>query len=178
MASSNDKLIQYLGEAHATESALGITLRAHIAMTPRGAYRLILERHLEETREQARRIERRLAELGAAMSLAARGWVALRSAAGQALALTKGPVDAVRGGSGEEALLKNARDECATEALEIATYDSLEALAIEAGDEKTAVLAREHRAQEEEMLRRLRELIPQLTRDVYAADVEGTPSYA
>ena len=37
MSKSEDKLIQYLNEAHATELALVSTLRAHISMTPTGS---------------------------------------------------------------------------------------------------------------------------------------------
>ena len=51
---SAQKTIQYLTEAHATEQALTRTLQAHLAMTPRGAYRTDLERHLRETRSHAR----------------------------------------------------------------------------------------------------------------------------
>ena len=50
----------------------------------------------------------------------------------------------------------------ATEALEIATYDALEALAEAVGDSETAKLARRHRADEERMLADLRALIPSL----------------
>src|SRR5207237_3124812 len=41
------KVSQYLNEAQATEQALIQTLQAHIAMTPRGSYREVLEGHLE-----------------------------------------------------------------------------------------------------------------------------------
>ena len=44
----------------------------------------------------------------------------------QTLALWKTPLDLLRGASGEEKELKNAKDACATEALEIATYTALE----------------------------------------------------
>ena len=47
----------------------------------------------------------------------------------QALALWKTPLDLVRGASGEEKILKNAKDTCASEALEIATYTALEQVA-------------------------------------------------
>ena len=50
----------------------------------------------------------------------------MESVLGQALALWKTPLDLVRGASGEEKILKNAKDTCATEALEIATYTALE----------------------------------------------------
>lgn len=156
-------VIQYLNEALATERALVTTLRAHIGMTPEGPYRQVLERHIGETQEQANAVERRLGELGAGGGLIATGTGIAHTLVGQGLALSKGPVDLLRGKSGEEKLLKNAKDECATEALEIATYQALEALAEAVGDEKTASLALTHRLQEERMLADLRELIPSLT---------------
>jgi ferritin-like metal-binding protein YciE len=153
---------RYLGEAHATEQALVTTLQAHITMAPAGSYQRLLERHLSETRQQARAIERRLAELGASSSVVGATVELARTLAGQILALTKGPIDILRGSSREEKLLKNAKDECTTEALEIATYDALEAAARAVGDEKTALLAVRHREQEERMLAKLREEIPAL----------------
>jgi hypothetical protein len=89
------------------------------------------------------------------------------TAVGQALVLTKGPLDLLRGGPrGEEKLLKNARDEVVTEALEIAIYDAIEALAKAVGDEPTARLAARHRADEEQMLAELRGHIPRLAEAV------------
>ena len=177
MSRSDDMIIQYLNEAHATELALVSTLRAHIAMTPQGSYRSLLEDHLDVTRRHAGRLERRLAELGVGRSLIQSGVGAFQSLLGQALALGKGPIDMLRGSGGEEKLLKNAKDECATEALEIATYDALEQLANELADEITADIAAEHRAQEEEMLAALREEIPGLARDAVGAEVYGRKAY-
>ncbi len=177
MSSPEDKLIQYLNEAHATELALVSTLRAHIAVSPSGSYRSLLERHLGDTRRQAVRLERRLSDLGVSRSLIGSGVGAVQSLIGQVLALTKAPIDLLRGGGGEEKLLKNAKDECATEALEIATYDALEQVALELGDELTAELAREHRAEEEAMLAGLRAEIPGLARDAVAAEVYGIEVY-
>jgi ferritin-like metal-binding protein YciE len=177
MSRSEDMIIQYLSEAHATELALVSTLRAHIAMTPEGSYRRRLEDHLEVTGRQADRLERRLAELGVGKSLIQTGVGAFQSLLGQVLALGKGPIDMLRGGGGEEKLLKNAKDECATEALEIATYDALEQVAVELADEVTAEIAVEHRADEEEMLAGLREEIPRLARDAVAAEVYGRRAY-
>jgi ferritin-like metal-binding protein YciE len=170
-------VIQYLNEAHATEEALVTTLRAHIAMTPKGSYRDLLERHLGETQQQARTIERRLEELGEGRSLVAAGVGLAQTVVGQVLALSKGPVDVLRGKSGEEKLLKNAKDECATEALEIATYDALHTLAEAVGDEKTARLAERHRRQEERMLEDLRRHIPALTHATVLAQAGGQPTY-
>jgi len=172
-----DKLMQYLNEAHATEHALTRTLEAHIAMTPRGSYRSGLEKHLGETKSHAERLERRMGELGASRNVIQMGIGVVESLIGQALALSKGPLDLVRGSGGEEKLLKNAKDECATEALEIATYDALERLATGVGDETTAKLAASIRADEERMLANLRKEIPKLADAVIRADVEGEPSY-
>jgi ferritin-like metal-binding protein YciE len=157
-------VLQYLDEAHATETALVTNLRAHGAMTTDGPYRRLLERHLAETQQQVKNIDRRRAQLGGKDG---RGIVAtaaglIQDAVGQALVLTKGPIDMVRTMSQPERMLKNARDECATEALEIAIYDMLEAAAKAAGDDVTARLAADHRKEEERMLRDLRDLLPRL----------------
>ena len=71
----------------------------------------------------------------------------------------------LRGSGGHEKVLKNAKDAAATEALEIATYTSIERLAKVAGDDKTAQLAASILADEEKMLARILREIPQLTVD-------------
>jgi ferritin-like metal-binding protein YciE len=176
-ATAKEKLLQYLNEAHATEHALARTLEAHIAVAPRGSYRTGLEKHRGETKEHAERLERRMGELGASRSVIQMGIGVVESLVGQALALSKGPLDLVRGSGGEEKLLKNAKDECATEALEIATYDALERLALGVGDDDTAKLAASIRADEERMLANLRREIPKLTDAVVRAQIEDEPSY-
>jgi ferritin-like metal-binding protein YciE len=177
MSRSEQKVMQYLNEAHATEVALMRVLQSQIAMTPRGGYRCALEGHLAQTRDHAERVRTRLGELGQGRNpLQMLGGVA-QGVAGQAIALAKTPLDLVRGSGGEEKVLKNAKDACATEALEIATYTALERLARSAGDEKTAKLAGAIRADEERMLARILREIPQLTGAVVDADVEGDPSY-
>ena len=85
---------------------------------------------------------------------------------GQALALTKTPLDLLRGSGGAEKVLKNAKDAAATEALEIATYTAIERLAKDLGDDKTAQLAASIRADEERMLARVLREIPTLTAGV------------
>ena len=158
----------YLDEAHAMETALVTNLTAHIALTTDPDYRGLLERHLEETRAQVRNIERRRKAIGHARRNPVRAGVGLaRDIAGQALVLTKGPLDALRTGDQHDRMLKNARDECATEALEIATYDVLETVAKAAGDNPTARLAADHRKQEERMLADLRAVIARLAVDTF-----------
>jgi ferritin-like metal-binding protein YciE len=171
------KLVQYLHEAHSTEMGLVRVLQSQIAMTPRGSYRTALERHLRETREHARRVEARLRQLGHGGNLIQAGIGAAETVIAQGLAIAKTPLDLLRGSGGEEKVLKNAKDACATEALEIATYTALERLAREVGDEETAKLAASILADEEKMLARVLREIPKLTDAVVRADVNGEPSY-
>jgi ferritin-like metal-binding protein YciE len=178
MSTSDQKVMQYLNEAHATELALVRVLQSQIAMAPRGSYREGLERHLDETRDHAERVAARLEELGESGGGLLTGAVGVvETVIGQALALGKTPLDLLRGSGGEEKVLKNAKDACATEALEIATYTALERLAESIADDTTAQLAASIRADEERMLARILREIPKLTDAVVGADVRGEPSY-
>ena len=171
------KIVQYLNEAHGAELALVRQLQAQIAMTPKGQYRTGLETHLQETRRHAERLEGRLAELGQGNNPLQVGLGALESLVGQALALTKTPFDLVRGIGGEEKVLKNAKDSCAAEALEIATYTAIARLAHSAGDAKTKRLAQSILRDEQRMLDRLLTEIPRLTDAVARAEFDGDGSY-
>ncbi|MGZ4269856.1 MAG: DUF892 family protein [Solirubrobacteraceae bacterium] len=177
MTEPEQKIVQYLNEAHASEVALTRVLQSQIAMTPRGSYRTGLEKHLAETRDHAQRTRDRLRELGHGGSpIQAVAGIA-QTVAGQAVALGKTPLDLIRGTGGEEKVLKGAKDAVATEALEIATYTALERLARSVGDDATADLAVSIRADEERMMRRLLSEIPKLTGDVVGAEIEGDPSF-
>ncbi len=161
MSSPEHRLDRSLHEALALERTLITTLEAHLVQTPPGTYRRLLERHLQETRAHAlalsSRLERSNHLAGAALGLA-------HTALGHALALVKTPLNLLRGATDtRETMLSNAKDECASEALEIATYDAIEALAEAVGDDEVAALARAHRQDEERMLADLRALIPTLT---------------
>lgn len=171
------KIVQYLNEAHGSEQALARQLQAQIAMTPKGRYRDGLETHLQETRRHAERVEARLAELGQGNNPLQAGVGALGSLVGQALALTKTPLDLVRGSGGEEKVLKNAKDSCAAEALEIATYTALARLAHGVDDVDTERLAKSVLADEQRMLDRLLKEIPRLTDAVARAEFDGDGSY-
>lgn len=177
MKLSEQKVVQYLGEAHAHERALTRVLQSQIAMTPRGTYRTALETHLRETGDHVRRIDRRLTELDAGSSTIGSIVAAAESVVGQALAFGKTPIDLLRGSGGEEKVLKNAKDAAATEALEIATYTALERLARQVGDETTAQLAVSIREDEERMLQRILREIPKLTGAVVGAEIDGEPTY-
>jgi ferritin-like metal-binding protein YciE len=177
MNASQKKVLQYLGEAEASETALVRVLQSQIAMTPRGAFRTALEQHLRQTQEHAERIAGRRRELGQGGNPLSAAVGTVESVVGQALALGKTPFDLLRGSGGEEKVLKNAKDASATEALEIATYTAIERLARAVGDEGTAELAASIRADEEKMLERVLREIPKLTDAVVRAEVKGDPSF-
>jgi len=174
---TEQKIVQYLSEAHAMEETLVTMLQSQIAMTPRGSYREGLETHLRETREHAKRVQRRLDELGQGNGPLHLGVGILQSVVGQAFALGKTPFDLVRGSGGEEKVLKNAKDACTAEALEIATYTAIEHLADTVGDETTRTLAKSILAEEQKMLDRILKEIPKLTRAVVGADIRGNSTY-
>ena len=176
MSESHQKVVQYLSEARASEIGLVSDLQSQIAMTPRGSYRDGLEKHLDETHTHARRIQERLGELGEVRNPFQAFFGFGEAVVGQLLALSKAPFDVVRGSSGEEKVLKNAKDACATEELEIATYTALERLAIKVGDKQTAKLAASIRGDEERMLKWLMLEIPKLTDAVVRAEIDGHPS--
>ena len=171
------KVVQYLDEAHASEQALIRVLQSQIAMTPRGSYRSSLEAHLGQTRDHAKRVALRLEALDRGSNPLTAVIGVAESVLGQALALGKTPFDLVRGSGGEEKVLKNAKDAAATEALEIATYTTIEHLAQGVGDGVTAELAASIRTDEEQMLERIMREIPKLTEAVVGADVKDEPSY-
>jgi ferritin-like metal-binding protein YciE len=178
MSTSDQKVMQYLDEAHAMELALVRVLQSQIAMAPRGSYREALEGHLDATRDHAERVAARLDELGRHGNPLTAAVGVVETVIGQALALGKAPLDLMRGSGGEEKVLKNAKDACATEALEIATYTALERLARSVADDETARLAESIRADEERMLARVLREIPQLTEAVVGADVRGDQTYS
>jgi len=173
MGHSEQKIVQYLNEAHALESGLVQVLRSQIAMTPDGSYRSGLEKHLRETESHADRVKARQSELASAGNPFVAGIAFMEDVAAQTMALWKTPLDLMRGATVEEKVLENAKDACAAEALEIATYTALEHLARAAGDEATADLARSIRADEERMLERVTRELPKLARAV-AGDTGDT----
>lgn len=170
MSKAEQKIVQYLAEAHASEVGLVRELQAQIAMTPRGNYRTALETHLRETRDHAKRIKNRLSSLGESDSVVQTAVGLAESAVSQILALGKAPLALVRGSTGEEKILKNAKDTCSTEALEIATYTAIEHLARSVGDDVTAELAIKIRGEEERMLERVMREIPKLAAGIVGAE--------
>lgn len=176
MAAAEQKIVQYLDEALATELALVRVLQSQIAVTPEGRYRSGLEKHLRETRSHGERVAERLGELGHGGNPIQAVVGLVESLLGQALALGKTPLDLLRGHGGEEKVLKNAKDACATEALEIATYTAIERLASSTGDRKTAKLAASIREDEQRMFDAVMAELPALA-DAVRDALSGEGSY-
>jgi len=96
----------------------------------------------------------------------------VQQVADNAKALAEGPLDMVRGGTGEnEEMLKNAQKEYWNEHDEIAKYTAIETLAESVGDKETAQLARSIRRDEERMAKFLDGQIKTLTKAVVTEEI-------
>jgi ferritin-like metal-binding protein YciE len=136
------KLHDYLHAAHAMEKSVLRRLSSLIATTKDEQLHAALERHEALTRQQIARLEERLdahnedpsgpGDMGAEFAAFFRALANILR--------TDKPV-------------RNAKDLFVTEHLEIAAYEVLERLALSARDPETARVARENRAEEEEMAR-------------------------
>jgi len=182
----SEVLVQYLREARATEAGLTQTLQAHIAATPPSEHRERLERHLETTREHEQLLAARLRELDSGDPLrqaldlvyapigyslgVARGATRLMlSVLDLPLAILRGPEP-----SGADRVLRNVRAEAASSALEASTYAAIERLAEANGDQKTARMAGQLKADEEEMLEYLRGAVVELSDRLAGRSAERT----
>jgi ferritin-like metal-binding protein YciE len=134
------QLIKHIDEAHAMEQNVLRMLDGMIQTTDDPQVLDKLEHHKAQTQTHALRMRQRLEAHDASPSV-------VRQAGGIMQALAKLPLDMMRG----EKAGRNARDGFATEHLEIASYELLSRVAEKAGDEETAVAAREIIAEEQEM---------------------------
>ena len=140
----NQKLIDYIEDAHALEQNVSTMLDSMISTTDDPEIKQMLKHHKQQTAEHERRLRERLDALGAGASTR-------KQAQTVAAALVKGAADVVRGDQAG----KNARDAYTTEHMEIAAYQLLERLAEKAGDTETAEVARQNRAEEEAMAQKI-----------------------
>jgi ferritin-like metal-binding protein YciE len=134
------KLVSYLRDAHAMESNVLKMLDSMIQTTSDEQVGAQLRKHRTETERHQQLVAERLTALGEDTST-------LKDVSAQVGAMFKGMADAARGDKAG----KNARDGYVTEAMEIAAYKLLEQLALRAGDEATAELARRICRDEENM---------------------------
>jgi ferritin-like metal-binding protein YciE len=176
-AALRPKLVEQLQTLHAVKSAglrmFGVLLPAVRRQRDDGSLPEVQDllermanafgRHEQETREHERRLRERLAALGAAPSRP-------RELGLGAAAVARGRL----GGIGGQNHGANARDAFVFEHLEIAGWELLEQLAVRAGDERTAALARECRAQDDEMAALIRRNFPNVLTLMLAS--QGLPT--
>ena len=136
------QLVKHIDEAYAMEQNVLRMLDGMIETTDDLEIKRELEQHKQETEQHIERLEQRLTAHDESPS-------GIREAGGILGALMKSVVDMVR----QEKAGRNARDGFATEHVEIASYELLERYARRAGDEETAEVARQNRADEERMAR-------------------------
>ena len=138
------KLVDYVQDAHAMEQNVSTMLTSMIATTDDPQITEMLEHHKQQTEEHERRLRERLDAMGAGTSTT-------KEAGAVGAALVKGVGDMAR----TDKPGKNARDGYMTEHMEIAAYELLERLAKKAGDQETAEVARKNRADEQAMARKI-----------------------
>lgn len=173
---ASGKIVQYLSEAYGHEKELEVALTAHIPMTTNATYKKRLQEHLKETKNHAKQLERRIKKLsGSSPSFTTEIPAQAANVAGKVKAAIEGPLDTVRGATGEaEQMLKNAQKEFWNEHKEIAQYASIETLATALGDTETAKLARSIRREEERMAKFLERQVEQLTKAVVREEVPAS----
>jgi ferritin-like metal-binding protein YciE len=178
MNEARQRIIRSLSEAHACELTLAQALQSQIDTAPRGSYRKGLQTHLRETRDHARRVEQRLGELRRRGNPVQLGIRLIENALGPFFAVGKLPLGLLGGSSGPEQLLDNAREACATEAVQIARYTAVERLAESSGDHETARLAASLRGDEQKLLDHVLDAIPSLTSWELDAELRGKAAAA
>jgi ferritin-like metal-binding protein YciE len=139
-----EQLVKHIDEAYAMEQNVLRMLDGMIKTTEDPEVKNELRQHKLETERHAERMNERLEAHSATPSM-------VKEASGVAGALMKSVLDLARG----ESAGRTARDGYATEHLEIASYQLLERIAQQAGDEETAEAARENRKDEEAMAKKL-----------------------
>jgi ferritin-like metal-binding protein YciE len=138
------KLVDYVQDAHAMEQNVSTMLDSMISTTDDPEIKQMLKHHKQQTAEHERRLRERLDAMGAGTSKA-------KEVGGIGAALFKGVGDMAR----TDKPGKNARDAYTTEHMEIAAYELLERLAKRAGDEETAEVARQNRSEEQAMAKKI-----------------------
>lgn len=127
------KLGDYLEDVQALQRNVLLMLSSVASTTDNSELRERVLTHRDETREQLDEIEMRLHAAGRTTSIR-------KHAQSLSFAAVKGPLNKVR----TDKAGKNARDLYVVDHIEIASYELLERLAAEAGDEETMLLARTH----------------------------------
>ena len=144
---TQELLVSYIEDAHAMEQMSNTALAALIRSAPDlPEFQDPLTHHKEETEQHLQRLESRLKAHGKSPSK-------VKDATGVLNAGIVGVLDTLRSDNAG----RLARDGYTVEQLEIASYKMLERVASRCGDEETAEVARQNRADEEAMARKLDE---------------------
>jgi ferritin-like metal-binding protein YciE len=147
---TKNTLIAWLNDAHAMETELQPILRNHARDAKKNAdVSQRIDRHAQETAQQAERVRQALAILGTTPSVLKSGSAAVA-----------GLVMSVSTGMFSDELVKNALMDYATEHFEIAAYNALITAAEALGETEVARLCRENLREEEEMAKFLAAQLP------------------
>ncbi|UUU36182.1 hypothetical protein JIX56_43675 [Streptomyces sp. CA-210063] len=161
MAVASDMLVPALLEVRKAEVALANRFRAHLAGTPAGEYREVLERRAGDARGHIYRIDERLGTLrsrGLVQTALGNAWRLTGQAARLPIDVTMAVPNAVlrgRGTATEHQLLKNVEDEYAVTAFAMAICRAAERIAQETQDAASSELLSSIRRDHEEALEEL-----------------------
>jgi len=147
-------LIEWLNDAYGMENGLVTVLEAQAKRTEHlPSVNAKIREHLEVTKNHARNIGERMAELDARPSTIKKG-------IGKIMGQMSGLVNAMS----EDELVKNAIADYSAEHFEIASYKALIALTERMGDQRTREMCERHLREEEEMARWLEQHMPEVVR--------------
>ncbi|MEU0603225.1 hypothetical protein ABZ484_34125 [Streptomyces sp. NPDC006393] len=161
MSVATDLLVPALREVRDAKAELADRFKAHLAVTPPGEHRDVLERRLGDARGHMYRIDERLDTLqprGLVQSVLGGAWELTGQAARLPFDMALSVPAAVfrsRGAATELRLLKNAEDEYAVTALALAVCRAAERIARQAEDAVSAELLSTVRHDDEEALEEL-----------------------
>ncbi|WP_158692836.1 hypothetical protein [Streptomyces roseochromogenus] len=158
MTVATDMLVQALREVREAEAALAGRFRAHIAVTPAGEYREIMERRMGDARGHVYLLDERLNSLnprGLVQTVAGNVLRFTEQAARLSLETARAVPNALvwgRGTATRQQMLRNAQDEYAVTALGVAVCRAAERIAEKAQDAISSDLLRSIRHDGEETL--------------------------
>jgi ferritin-like metal-binding protein YciE len=155
MASAKERLVQWLRDAHAMEEQAEQMLSSQAKRLENyPALRDQIERHLQETRRHAERVQGCIERQGSSKS-------AIKDMAGKIVAVGQGLSGLFVG----DEVVKGSLADYTFEHMEIASYKILIGAAEEVGDSETKRVCQEILREEEAMASWLEQNLPSLTRE-------------
>ena len=160
MSNPKERLVQWLRDAHAMEEQAETMMSGMIGRIENyPKLRDKLQQHLEETRQQAKRLEQCLGRLNGGTST-------MKDAGGKMLAMGQ----AMSGIFAGDEIVKGSLANYTFEHMEIASYRILIATAKEAGDMETQRVCEENLREEEAMASWLQQNLPEVTQQFLTRD--------